>query len=93
MVDMKASNANWEDVGYVKRSKNRTKALTLLSSPFMPSELAKKMKISLTHASKIIRELHSRKLIECLNDKLRMGRIYQITEKGKRVLNLVGSDG
>ena len=88
---MKVSNANWEDIGYVKRSKNRTKALTLLSSPTMPSELAKKMEISLTHASKIIRELYSRKLVECLNDKLKMGRIYQITEKGEKVLRLVGS--
>ncbi|MEK6846378.1 MAG: hypothetical protein AABY26_06465 [Nanoarchaeota archaeon] len=55
----------------------------------MPSELGRAMKISLTHASKIIRELHSQKLIFCLNDELKVGRIYQITLSGKKVLKTI----
>lgn len=76
----------WELVGYVKRSPNRVKALELLATATMPSELGRKMKISLTHASKIVRELHSKKLVVCLNEKLKIGRIYRIAEKGKKVL-------
>lgn len=84
LVDM--TDTFWELVGYVKRSPNRIKALKLLETATMPSELDRKMKISLTHASKIVRELHSKKLVICLNEKLKLGRIYRITEKGKKVL-------
>lgn len=79
----------WELVGYVKRSPNRIRALGLLTAPTMPSELDRDMKISLTHASKIIRELHSKKLIVCLNESLNIGRIYRITDTGKKVLKEV----
>lgn len=83
--------ANWEDIGYIKRSKNRVKALVFFLVPKMPSELAKEMKISITHASKICRELNSKRLIECLNNKLKMGRIYQTTIKGESVLRIIKS--
>lgn len=76
----------WDSVGYVKRSPNRLKALQLLDSPMMPSELGRAMKISLTHASKVIRELHSKDLVVCLNENLKLGRIYRTTAKGKKVL-------
>lgn len=76
----------WDKVGYIKRSPNRIKALQSLDSPLMPSELGRKMKISLTHASKVVRELHSKGLIACLNDKLKIGRIYRITNEGKKIL-------
>lgn len=77
----------WELVGYVKRSGNRIQALELLKKPMLPSELGREMKLSLTHASKIIRELNSKGLISCLNESLKIGRIYRITAKGTNVLN------
>ena len=77
----------WELVGYVKRSKNRIEALELLKKPMLPSELGREMKLSLTHASKIIRELNSKRLIICLNENLKIGRIYRITTKGTTILN------
>lgn len=86
---MSKLSTNWEDIGYIKRSKNRAKALVFFLSPKMPSELAKDMKISITHASKICRELNSKRLIECLNNSLKMGRIYKITKKGESVLKVI----
>ncbi|OGZ64402.1 MAG: hypothetical protein A2730_03960 [Candidatus Staskawiczbacteria bacterium RIFCSPHIGHO2_01_FULL_39_25] len=77
----------WELVGYVKRSENRTRALELLKKPMLPSELGREMKLSLTHASKIVRELNSKELISCLNENLKIGRIYRITTKGTNVLS------
>jgi len=85
---MSTINIDWEAVGYVKRSKNRIKALNNLKEPTMPSELAKEMKISLTHASKICRELYSQGLIECLNEKLKIGRLYRLTKKGEEILRV-----
>ena len=83
---------DWALIGYVKRSKNRLRALELLESPLMPSEVGKRMEISLTHASKIIRELNSKKLVSCLNEDLKVRRIYRVSEQGrhikKQLLNL-----
>ncbi len=80
---------DWNLVGFVKRSENRIRALELLKSPFMPSELGEEMKVSLTHASKIIRELYAKKLVECLNEELKVGRLYVISKKGKKVMNII----
>jgi len=80
------SNTYWELIGFVKRSENRIKVMELLTFPLMPSEVGKKMQISLTHASKIIRELYKKRLVNCLNDNLSVGRIYKLTKKGQRVL-------
>lgn len=77
---------NWILIGFIKRSKNRQKAMELLDNPLMPSELGKKMSISLTHASKIIRELTTNGLIRCLNEELKTGRMYQLTNLGKKIL-------
>ncbi len=78
-------NTYWNIVGYVKRSENRINALKLLEKPLMPSELSKRMNISLTHGSKIIRELNSKKIIKCLNEELKVGRIYDLTSLGKNI--------
>lgn len=51
----------------------------------MPSELSREMKISLTHASKIIRELNSKRIIHCLNEELKVGRLYQLTPLGQEI--------
>jgi len=85
------NNKFWELVGYIKRSPNRTQALELLINFTMPSELGKKIGISLTHASKIIRELNSKNMISCLNKNLKVGRIYVITFKGKEILQQTNS--
>jgi len=77
---------NWNLVGFVKRSKNRQKVLELLEKPLTPSDVAQKLKISLTHASKVIRELNSKGLIECLNEKATMGRIYKRTKEAEDIL-------
>lgn len=79
----------WELIGYVIRSENRQKALKILYEPTTPSMLAENMKMSLTHASKVIRELYNKGLIDCKNDKMKVGRIYQINSKGKTILKNV----
>ena len=79
------SATDWNLVGFIKRSANRRKALQLLEKPMMPSELGREMKISLTHASKIVRELNKKGLIACLNSRLKVGRIYQVTNTGRKI--------
>ena len=76
---------DWDAISYVKRSQNRLKALIILQTPMMPSELGREMKISLTHASKIVRELNDKKLVTCLTEMAKVGRIYKISSKGIKV--------
>jgi len=77
---------DWNLAGWVIRSKNRPQILSLLTIPQTPAQISKKLKISLTHASKTIRELDSKKLIICLNNKSKLGRIYKITQQGEEIL-------
>ena len=82
-------NINWEKAGWIIRSENRQNVLILLEVPLTPSHVAKKLEISLTHASKIIRELEKQKLVECLNDKTKRGRIYKRTKEGDEILKYI----
>jgi len=80
---------NWDKAGWVIRSENRQKVLKLLDVPLTPSHIAKKLKMSLTHASKVVRELENKKLIKCLNEEFKVGRIYKRTKEGNEILNYV----
>ena len=80
---------NWTLVAFVKRSKNRLEVLKILESPMTPSEIAKKLKISLTHASKIIRELNSKKLVKCLNEQDKLGRLYERVKEVETILKFL----
>ena len=77
---------DWKIAGWVTRGKQRRKVLKSLDSPMMPSDIARKHKISLAHASKIVRELASKKLVECINEELKLGRIYKRTNKGNKIV-------
>ena len=77
---------DWDSYGYVISSKHRTNALRLLANPFTPSQLASKLKLSLAHGSKIIKELEKKDLVECKNPSAKKGRVYHITNKGKEII-------
>lgn len=80
---------NWEKCGFVITSKNRIKVLLCLDMPRTPSNVAKKIKISFTHASKIIRELEKKNIVVCLNPKATKGRIYKRTGMGHLIAKYV----
>lgn len=48
-----------------------------------PSEIATKTKLRLNHVSMFLKELKENKLVECLNEDSRKGRLYELTELGK----------
>ena len=77
--------ANLEQAGFIIRSGYRKQVFTLLDKPIRPSEIAKKLGIRLTHITRELRILKSRKLVECLNPKERVGRLYRLTQKGKQL--------
>jgi hypothetical protein len=80
-----------DDIGFVKRGKNRKKIFIALDKPSMPSELVLKIykKNSNTYfnvVSRALAELKKKKLVEIVNPEERTGRIYRRTKFGKKVV-------
>ena len=76
---------NWEDVSFVIVSSYRVKVLELLEVPTTPSKLSEATNINITHVSRALAELESKKLIECLTPDVSKGRLYRITEYGREI--------
>ena len=57
-----------------------------------PSEIAEKTKIRLNHVSNFLKDLKDSKLVVCLNDKEKRGRLYKITELGKKIMGEFKND-
>ena len=80
---------NWNLCGFVISSKQRSKVMLFLDVPKTPSTVAKKLKLSLAHASKIIRELEKKKLIVCLNPEATKGRLHKRTKIGDEIVKYI----
>ena len=76
----------WIDVSFVLKSKRRKDILILLETPRTPTFLAKQMKSSLANVSLKLGDLKEEGLIRCVNPNDRKGRIYELTDKGKKAL-------
>lgn len=73
-------------ISFVTRAKNRKLVLMSLEKPKTPSMLSFELKIHRSAASRSILELETKDLVKCLNPNDKMGRFYQITEKGRKIL-------
>jgi DNA-binding MarR family transcriptional regulator len=75
-------------ISLLKNSKYREKILEslLYVSYLTPSEISEQTQIRLNHVSNFLKDLKDNKLVICLNDNDKRGRLYQITELGKKVI-------
>ena len=80
-------------ISLIKNSGYRKRILTSLSDVnyLTPSEISQKTKLRLNHVSNFLKDLKDNKLILCLNDEDKRGRLYQITDLGKRVIKENGN--
>ena len=81
-------------ISLLKNSEYRKKILESLSnvSYLTPSEISENTKIRLNHVSNFLKDLKDNKLIICLNEGEKRGRLYQITDLGKRVIKENGKN-
>ena len=76
-----------DTLSFIKSSKYRTKILLFIGNKTkIPSEIAKHVNLSNTHTSKYLNSMKEKKLIICLNEEAKRGRLYQLTEKGFETL-------
>lgn len=76
---------NYEDYSWVIKGKQRTKILKVMDKPLIPTQIKEKTDLSLNNVSDILRDFRKRKLAECINPKEKTGRLYELTDKGKKI--------
>lgn len=77
----------WDLIGFIKVSQTRYNTLKALETDFlMPTEISRRTGIRTTQVSNALHHLKARNLVECKNEHVRKGRIYQITEDGLTIL-------
>ncbi len=79
-----------DEIGFVKISEQRQKIMKDLEDKLkIPTEIAKSTNMSVSEVSRSLRTLKDKKLVICLNEDKRVGRVYTLTEKGKEVLKYI----
>lgn len=72
---------------YVSVSQYRVKTIKSLNDKIkIPKEISQDTGIRQRHISKVLTELKEKKVVECLNEGNRKGRLYRLTPLGKKIL-------
>ena len=74
---------------WLKRGKRRQITMEVFKKspvPLLINDIHERTKIALSQASVTISELEEKQLIECLNPKDKIGKLYKITPEGTELL-------
>ena len=72
---------------WVLISSYRNRVMITLGKKFKtPSTLARESGIRTNHISKVLSELKNKKLVVCINEDAKKGRLYKMTDLGKQVM-------
>lgn len=82
---MATKDAFWDKYGYVAGSKNRRTIVKSMDKPYTPLDLAKKTGIGMNMTSRALREMAKENIVICRNPKAKMGRVYELSNLGKRI--------
>ena len=80
---------DWGLYAWVNRGSRRKSVLELLAKsqkPLSTNDIKKSLKIAISQASFTLKELLSKNLIDCVNPKDKIGRLYSISNKGRGIL-------
>ena len=86
MSDEKDTRTYDAAYAYVKRSKNREKIINILAtSRKTPSEIVEIMDARFSLVSALLTDLKKHKIISCINEEDKTGRLYNLTDLGKQI--------
>lgn len=75
-------------LSYVNISSYRKKTVkTLKDEVKIPTQIAKDSGIRTNHISKVLSELKSKEIVECINEEARKGRLYRLTSIGDEIVD------
>jgi DNA-binding HxlR family transcriptional regulator len=90
MGNPSVKDINWNLYGYVVASRYRKTIVgVLFRRPRTPSQLAKECSLPITRVSNTLTELANKEIVACLNPNQRKGRIYKLTEQGKKIAEAI----
>lgn len=74
-------------LSYVNISSYRKKTVKALKDEVkIPTQIAKDSGIRTNHISKVLSELKSKEIVECINEEARKGRLYRLTNVGEDIV-------
>lgn len=80
----------WHKIGFIKISSIRYQTIKTLGKDFMmPSEIAKKTGLKPSQVSTALNDLKKEKLVVCMNEKTKKGRIYQNTKLALDIIKII----
>lgn len=75
---------------YIEISKYRAKVVKSIGEDVKtPTNIAKECGIRTNHISNVLRDLKEHDIVECINEEMRKGRLYKLTEKGLKVYEVI----
>ncbi len=80
---------NFSLLSFILRGERRKIILLCLDKPKIPKEIAEICKVSIHNVSKSLKELLNRELIKCENPKDKFYRFYTLTDKGKKIREMI----
>lgn len=84
---MKLSDEMLTEISYIKISKYRTEVMKSLDGEVLiPTQIARNLDIRTNHISKVLTDLKAHGLVECINPKVRKGKLYRLTDKGYEIV-------
>ncbi|MDR0911197.1 MAG: helix-turn-helix domain-containing protein [Methanobrevibacter sp.] len=76
-----------EVISIVQSSENIERILDYLENRIKtPTKIAKALRLSQANVSRTLKKLNENKLVKCLNPDKKVGRLYTITDLGKKAL-------
>ena len=79
-----------KSISLIKSSSYRQKILESLGTNIMtPAEIAKSSGFRLNHVSMYLTDMKEAGLVQCLNEDSKKGRLYQMTDLGKKAIKFV----
>lgn len=79
-----------EKLGWIKLSKHRKKIVRDLEySLKIPTEISKSTGLSKSEVSRTLKALKDENIVVCLNEESHRGRVYALTDEGKKILDYI----
>jgi len=79
-------------ISFVSRGKIRKVVLSNLVKPHTPTELSHIIKTHRSTTSRTILALESKGFVKCITPKEKMGRYYEITALGKKIIGIIKNE-
>lgn len=71
------------------RGRNRRDILKSLARPTTPTAIKEETKLSIKVVSRVLKEFTANSIIECKTPEQKLGRVYVLSAKGKKVIELM----